>query len=98
MGGKITRPVSSTRNERNQRIPKATSIRSSDQWNAVNGVTYFPFTLHLSPAWSSLSATAWGIPTATSALFVRRLRIGKSPARGPTKGKFHEGLSPKSII
>lgn len=65
----------------------ATTLRTSKNRSTCR--THFPFTLHFSPAWSSLSATSWGTPTATSALFVRKLRIGKSPARGPcSKGEF----------
>jgi len=48
--------------------------------------TYLPFIRHFSPRASSASATERGIPTTTSALFVRRLKSGNACASGPEKG------------
>jgi hypothetical protein len=45
--------------------------------------TYFPFVLHFSPCSSSFFATVSDTPTATSALFVRKDKIGNAPRRGP---------------
>ena len=47
--------------------------------------TYLPFIRHFSPRASSASATERGIPTTTSALFVRRLKSGNACASGPEK-------------
>lgn len=45
--------------------------------------TYFPLTLHFGSLASTLAAISSGTPTTTSALLVRRLRIGIWPASGP---------------
>lgn len=50
---------------------------------SVSQPPYLPLTLHFSPRASSASATERGIPTATSALLVRRLKTGNAPARDP---------------
>lgn len=45
--------------------------------------THFPLYLHFSPLLSSFSATSSSMATMTSALLVRRLRMGNEPASGP---------------
>ena len=47
--------------------------------------TYLPLIRHFSSRASSASATKLGIPTTTSALFVRRLKSGNPCASGPEK-------------
>jgi hypothetical protein len=49
--------------------------------------SYLPLTLHFSPRASRASATDCGMPTATSALFVRRLKSGNAWASGPRRRK-----------
>lgn len=66
-------------------------------------LTYRPSYLHfLFSSSSSLSATPWSTPTTTSALFVRRLKIGNEPARGPiafSKGvEAGHRMSPVSLF
>jgi hypothetical protein len=82
-----------TRREGDERVPEYASSVPSSPKEKKHADTHLPLIRHFfsdsTEEASSLSATAWSTPTTTSALFVRRLRIGKEPASGPTRRAAH---------
>ncbi len=81
-------PLFGTGLEQHQRV---SGWHDSQHANATTGhdgerrCTYFPLYRHFSPLSSSFSATCLSTPTMTSALFVRKLRMGNDPESGPVE-------------